>query len=550
MTRPSIERALPLVLAAGLSGALACTALSPAGNGGWSEARRQQELAKARAMTSPVSRPADQPAAPSDDLAARRRLDLATALELASRPNRSIAAADAGVEAAAGDVAVARAALLPTNSVRGAYNWYSDEQTSSVELSPAFLALLPPGATAPVVTVREQDFVTANAAVRLAIDLSGELRHGLGATQASYRAESARAWATRLEEESTVTAAYFGLLEAERLHEVATRTKTLHERQLADATSRYDQGRLTRNEVLVVEVAVANSRQILLQLDNAIAVTRRRLNRATGLDIDAATEAYDVARRPTLPPLETALAAARARNPLVTAMLEEVQASDERLTAARRSRFPRVAAGANYDATSSQTLQPNDYASVGVTVDFDLVSLRREGEIAKLDAASRRVRLLLDRSVREVEALVRDSHDRVRERLAAMDLASVAVGQAEENLRIRQVQFNEGRATSEDLLDAAELSARQRATLAAALYQAHSRRAELQQLMGEPLSELAVDSAPVGPGVTPPRDDQAGARERDDQAGARKRDEQEEARKRDEQEEARKRDDPTGEAKR
>jgi len=501
MTRPAIERALPLVLAAGLScAALACSAFGPAGNGGWSEARRQQELDKARAMSGAASLAAQRATGhaadgqPGDD-SSPRTLDLPAALELASRHNRSIAAAGASVEAAAGEVAVARAALLPTNAVRGNYTWYSDEQTSSVDLPPEALAQL--GGVAPVVTVREKDFASVNAAVRLAIDLSGELRHGLGAAQAAYRAEKARAWATRLEEESAVTSAYFGLLEAERLHEVATRTRSLHERQLADASSRFDQGRLTRNEVLVVDVALASTRQILLQLDFSIAASRRRLNRSTGLDIDAPTEARDVATRPDLPPLEESLAAARAKNPLVIAMLEEVQMVDELLTSARRSRFPRFAAGAAYDATTASTLQPNDYASVGVTVDFDLVSLRREGEIAKLDAASRRSRLLLDRGVREVESLVRDSHERVRERLQGIDLAVFAVGQADENLRIRQVQFNEGRATSEDLLDASELAARQRALLASSLYQAHIRRAELQQLMGEPLTQLRLDGEPV-----------------------------------------------------
>ena len=49
-----------------------------------------------------------------------------------------------------------------------------------------------------------------------------------------------------------------------------------------------------------------------------------------------------------------------------------------------------------------------------------------------------------------------------------------------------------GRATSEDVLDAQALLEQQRATLATALYQAHTRRAELQQLMGRPLAELVA----------------------------------------------------------
>lgn len=485
---------LPLLAATLASATLACTALGPAGSGGWDTEQRRRELERARAMTAVSERlpERDASASPGSDVGASpRRLDLSEALELADAHNRTMAAARAGVDAAAGDVAMARAALLPVATARGDYTWFSDEQTNTVDAE----GLLPAGTEAPVVTVREDDFATARAAVELAIDVSGALRHGLGAAQASYRAESARAWGTRLEEQSQVAAAYFGLLEAERLRDVSARTVALHERQLADATNRYEQGRLTRNEVLVVEVALASSRQRLLRLDNAIASARRRLNQRTGLAVRASTEAAEVAGRPGLPTVDEALAAARDRNPLVQAMLEEVHAADQRLTAARRARFPRFAVGGAYDVSSADILQPNDYASGGVRVEMDLLSLRREGEIARLDAAGRRSRLLLDRTVREVEALVLDSHDRVRERLAAMDAAQVAVGQADENLRIRQVQFDEGRATSEDLLDAAELAARQRATLASALYQAHSRRAELQQLMGRPMAELVQEPA-------------------------------------------------------
>ncbi len=498
------RRARRIVLPIGLVAALGATAAGcgfwkPQGNGGWTPEQRVRELERARALSGSAptrsAGSADPPSA-SPAPAVPATIDLATALELAERHNRSVRAAEAALDASAADVSIARSALLPTAGVRGAYTWYSDEQTNSIDIDPA---LFPPGTAIPVVTVRQQDFATVGAAIRLAVDLSGELRHGLGAAQASYRAEAARNWATQLEEQAAVLTAYFQLLEAERLRDVAKRTVALHERQLSDASSRYEQGRLTRNEVLVVEVALATSRQHVLQMETAMAAARRRLNRAVGLDISAPTAARDIAGRPDLPALETALEAAHAKNPLVQAMLEEVRAADERLTAVRRARLPRVSVGAGYDATTADILQPNNYASLGVNVDFDVVSLRREGEIARLDAAARRSRVLLDRGVREVEALVGDSHDRVRERLAAVDAATVAVGQADENLRIRQVQFDEGRATSEDLLDAAELSARQRGTLAAALYQAHARRAELQQLMGEPLAELAVVTSTTAP---------------------------------------------------
>ena len=128
----------------------ACTALSVSGGGGWNEAERARELARASSLGSATS--AGSPAAteasagPAPAIVGAAPLDLATALDLASRRNRSIAAADASVNAAAGEVAAVRAALLPTAGVRGNYSWYSDEQTNSIALDPA---LFPPGTTLP-----------------------------------------------------------------------------------------------------------------------------------------------------------------------------------------------------------------------------------------------------------------------------------------------------------------------------------------------------------------------------------------------------------------
>ena len=50
--------------------------------------------------------------------------------------------------------------------------------------------------------------------------------------------------------------AYFDLLEAERLREVTEQNVALYREQLANAESRYDNGQLTKNELLVVQVAL------------------------------------------------------------------------------------------------------------------------------------------------------------------------------------------------------------------------------------------------------------------------------------------------------
>src|SRR5262249_60886158 len=115
--------------------------------------------------------------------------------------------------------------------------------------------------------------------------------------------------------------------------------------QLATAQSRFDNGRLTKNELLVVQVAVRNAEQRLLQDDLAIDQARWALNQAVGLAVNAPTEVVDVGTRPDIPATDEALRQAYATNPALAALVEEQQRVEATATALERSRFPRVSAG-------------------------------------------------------------------------------------------------------------------------------------------------------------------------------------------------------------
>ncbi len=519
----------------------------PEGNGGWSAAERREELAKAAVAAGvdldggspPGSAPlaAIAPAGPSatdgrpepgasagsssagsapggpatsagtrpgEGVAPADRLDLPGALALASSGNRRIAAAARQVEATAEHVMDVRGRLLPATSSNARYTWYSDAQTTNVDF-PA--GLLPPGTTIPVVKVRDAENGTVNATVSVPIDLTGELRHSLAAAQAGYRGERARLWAITLEQQLAVVRAYFDLLEALRLREVTEQTAAVYREQVGIAQERYRNGRLTKNDLLTFEVALRDAEQRLLQRALEIDRARWALNDAIGVEVDRGARLADVHSRPALPSVEESLRLTYEHNPVLVALVEEQQRLEETATALARARLPRFGAGGAVDYQSSDLLSPPQIGSgfVGFTWDMG-TDLRREAQISAARIEAERNRIEIERQMRELETAVRTARRAAEERLAAYATAQVSVGQAEENLRIRQQQFDVGRAQSDDVLLASSLRAQQRATLASALYQAHTRRAELQRLMGLPIEELAGDQ----PGRAEP--DRGGAR--------------------------------------
>ncbi len=482
---------LALVLCATGCGALA-SLTRPEGSGGWSPEQRRQELAR-RADAAGVE--LDQPQHPPTPSAAIAGLpsgpiDLHAALLLAASGNRRIAEAGKQVDAAHARFLDARGRLLPNTIGTARYTWYSDAQTANVNLPPG---LLPPGTTPPVVKIRDADAGTVNGTVTLPLDLSGEIRHLLSAAQAGYRGERARLWATTLEQQLQVVRAYYDLLEAQRLREVTLQTIALDREQLAVADSRFRNGRATKNDVLVVQVALQNAQQQLVQRDLTIDRARWALNQAIGLAVNAPTEPVDIHERPEVPAPAAALALAYQHNPVLQAAMEEQQRLEQNTQALVSSRLPRFVAGGAVDYSTSHLLVPQRIESGFTGFVWDLgTDTRREAQIAEARAAADRNRLEIEGQLREIEAAVRAAQGAAVERLSALVAAEAAVGQAEENLRIRQQQFDNGRAQSDDVLIAESLLSQQRAILASALYEAHTRRAELQQLIGLSLDELAA----------------------------------------------------------
>lgn len=483
-TRESRERrrrvALPPALLLAVSCVAGCQAVHsltrPEGNGGWDRAERQAEIARRATAAGVTYQPASTvPPAPTT-------LDLAASLQMAVSRNRRIADGRERIAAAEARFADARGRLLPATSASGQYTRYTSAQSTNVEID------LPPGFTAPEVELVPIQAAVFNATTRLPLDLSGEIRSALSAAQAGYRGEQARLWATTLEQQMLVVQAYFQRLAAERLREVSEQSVALYRQQLTDAEARFQNGRVTKNEYLIVQVALRNAEEQVRRRQLATEQARWSFNQLVGADVNAPTVVADVRDRPDVPAATAALELAYEHNPLVRALLEEQQRLDDSVRALERSRLPRFSAGAAIDYSTSDIVQPQQIGSGFAGFTWDLgTDTRREAQIGESLVAADRNRIAMEEQLRELEAAIRATRAALEERLLALATAEVAVGQAEENLRIRQQQFDVGRAQSDDVLRAEELLSQQRAVLATALYEAHTRRAELQRLIGLPI---------------------------------------------------------------
>jgi outer membrane protein TolC len=496
------RRHAALVILAGVAIAGCSTAAMltrPEGDGGWTVPERDAQLAQlarragvdldpAAVAPTALDRSADDATgAPTPTVAPPSRLvlSLPDALARASGGNRRLAEARAQLAIARQRVLDARGRLFPATRGTGRYTWNTSEQGNTVQI---------PGAPVQSIIIRDRDLGAISGTMTVPLDLSGEIRHALAAAQAGYRGEAARLWAATLEQDVVVIGAYYTLLEAERLHDVTLQTLALHRQQLGFADDRFRNGRLTKNEVLVVQVGLRNAEQQLRQRTLAIDEARFALNQAVGLPIDTPTEIVDVDARPDLPSETEALRVAYRANPVLSALLEEQQRLDATATALTRARLPRLSGGGTVDHSNSKIVEPTLIGAGFIGFEWDLgTDTRREAQIGEARVAADANRIRTERELRELEQAVRSTYRAAEERLAALDTSAIAVQQAEENLRIRQQQFDVGRATSDDVLDAEALLAAERATVASARYQAQTRHAELRRLMGQRLETAPAE---------------------------------------------------------
>ncbi len=402
-------------------------------------------------------------------------LTLEEGLKIVAETGRDAGIARSNEEAARSGVSTARAAWLPQVNAYGYETWLRYQPAAKF-------------GTETVPTAQDKFLTYGVSATQLLYDF--------GKTSASINAAEFDAKTREIE---TVRAknraalefiiAYCDLLEAEKLLAVAGEDVQRYETHKQDAQARYDAGVVTRNEVLQADVTLADARQRYLTADNLRSLRASRINSLLLRPLNDPVHLEEVKNMPSSAiVLEDAWATAEAESPEIRIIDAAILAKGESVKSVEAEHLPTFYLSGGYESQENRYMVHEDNWSLiaGMTI-----SLSSGGATRSRAAAGRSellsLRLTRDKIVDAVRMDVKSAYLDLDSSAKKIDVAKTAVTQAEENLRLQRLRYQEGVGTATDVLDAVTLMSTAESNSWRALYGFERAGASLVYSMGKDL---------------------------------------------------------------
>lgn len=399
-------------------------------------------------------------------------ITLQDCLRLATTGNNTLKVAAHDEKTAAENIAIARSGFLPRIDFQGGYTLQKDSQAvifqgKSLETQQADFGFFGLSATQTI-----YDFGRTAARQKKATLIRE-------ATASDYTALEKNVFLQVIE-------TYYGILEAQKGLKAADDEVIQRVEHLRIAKNLFEQGVVTRNDLLQAEVKLADSRQKKLVAANQLENRWLLLNYLTGrpsifrADIDESTASS--------PPLseEGTEAKALSNRPEITAMTKTVAAAQTDIDESRSNFYPELFAKIGVDYVENDKVREQAIYSATFGLRFNIfdgfVTTAKHRQAYETLGRSKDSLISLQEQIRlELRTAINDA------RVAAERIKTVeaAIRQGEENLRINRDRYQEQVGTATDVIDAQTLLTQIKTDYYRAVFDYQVATARVRKAMGE-----------------------------------------------------------------
>ena len=402
-----------------------------------------------------------------------RLLTLAESIEIAKQNNLTIQIVEQNLKTAETQVRTARAGLLPRITANGNYTYFKDIQKSVIQADGGFGFPMPGGESNEMPTPstdNEADLIElefgAHHNLQGTLSLTqpvfawGRYYYGYQAAKLNYQAVQQDVNAAYNQLRLDVSEAFHGALIAQEFVRVAQQSVTLVEKQLDIAETSLQAGAATDFDVLRAEVQLANARSQLVRAENA-AVTATDAYK-TVLNIPLAEDVsvqgtLDIPEKQQMPAfnLDTLVEQAIKNRPEVRRTGFSENAAHKQVDVAKTRRLPDLGFFTNYQISQNERLtQMNRIWSLGFQINIPIFDgFATSAAVQQSESVLKQVQLGGAQIKTGVEFEVRNAYLNLIGAQTRIEVQREAVAQAQESVRIANLQFQNGIITTVALTD-------------------------------------------------------------------------------------------------
>lgn len=351
------------------------------------------------------------------------------------------------------ELLAAKALRYPTLSGEASYTFLDNTPSTSFSLLPVL-----PSQTIPL--LEEDRFFMSSITVSLPVFTSFRIIRAVKAAEATVSAERSVHEQTVQDIKLKLAETYVNVLRAERNIDVAKSNVTALSAHARDVENFFDQGLVPKNDVLAVQVALADARQTEIRAANALDLARSAYNRQLGrpLDNDVNLEDLAVETYENKQDAEVMIKRALENRPEIRQLSDQAIALSFKAGSIRSSALPQVLLYGSFHHLTNTSLNDENIWSGTVAVRWDLF----DGGVTRHKARSEeRKKAVVESMRRDVESMVRLQVRQVlldvSETAERIEVTREALNQSEENLRIAKNRYAREIGSNAEVLDAETL---------------------------------------------------------------------------------------------
>jgi len=284
--------------------------------------------------------------------------------------------------------------------------------------------------------------------------------------------------------------AFYGYLLTKDFVKVAEEAVDVAEKHLKNVKSLYEFGVASKFDLLRSEVQVANLKPQLIRARNNLKIAELSLKTLLGLDLSLPIEIKgSLTYEPFEPDLEESVAEAMLKRPEISQLKYQKQMAGQGLKLARASNLPSIAVSATYNFWADQLNFRKDtwqsFYAVNLVFSIPLFNgFATSARVAQSKAMIKELDFTQKGLIDIIKFEVRQAILRLQEAKESLLSQEKNVEQAQESLRIAELNFSEGLATTLDISSAQAALSQAKTNYSQALYDYVISLAELDKAMG------------------------------------------------------------------